>query len=216
MIENADSYVALIRLIHSPGSITLGPGEPDVLRGGDPNRPERAEEERTARRALAFLETWVYWGREDTSYTYSSVVNALSNPTAWPASANDRFGRRVLHQIAGIFGLTDPGESEPPARLPTTEDKLKLAAIYDRFAAMFHTMWGGRVVMTIGSGREAWGPELAPRVQVQQSFFQKSSVDQIRHLVMLMATSMTSISPALRIKYVEAADLIRKIRGVGP
>ena len=68
---------------------------------------------------------------------------------------------------------------------------------------------------------ESWGsqvaiPHLTQAVTVKASFFGLSQVEQVKHLVRLMARARSDISAGFEEKYVKALDLIHTHRRLGP
>ena len=98
-----------------------------------------------------------------------------------------------------------------------------MAGIHDRYNQMFKSVnWKVLTVSKGGPGSDAWGshgaslPRLNQTATVGPSFFGLSAVDQVKHLVKLMATAMSGISVAFRQKFVDAIDAIRTHRSLGP
>jgi hypothetical protein len=142
---------------------------------------------------------------------------------AWDTSkSGDLFNIETMHLIAPIFGLTDPGTA-PPFVQPAVVEKSEIAAIHDRYNQMYSTVnWQVLTVTKGAAGSDAWVgqgptlPRLAQTATVGPAFFGMSAPDGVKHLLLLMATAMSGISPAFRSKYVDAADQIRRHRTLGP
>ncbi len=215
-VRNTDSYVLLAFELAFPGIMTIGPAAPDTLAG------MTAPEENSARRAVAWAESWLNYGDFDTQILYDTMNRSVPPALAWDTQRGDAFNRETMHLIAPVFGLTDPGSTAPFVQ-PTRTDKVNVAAIHDRYAQMY-----GAINMqllnvskgAIGSGtwqsRGASLPRLGQNVIMAPSFFGMSAVDQVKDLVLLMATAMSGISSGFRQKYVDAMYLIRVHRGLGP
>jgi hypothetical protein len=215
-VHNTDSYVLLAWLLYSPGSIAIGPSTPDTLVGIAP----AGAEESAARRAVAFLESWLNYGDFDTGILYDTIHKALPPAPGWDPAAT--FNIETMHLIAPTFGLTDPGTVAPFVP-PTAQDKQKVAAIHDRFDQMYKGVnWRVLTITKGAAGSDAWGsrgaalPRLAQAVTVGPAFFGMTPVDRIKHLVRLMATAMSGISAPFVPKYVDALDQIRQHRRLGP
>jgi hypothetical protein len=215
-LRNTDSYVLLAWLLAHPGSIPIGPATPDAVGG----MVMSAAEEEAAHRSIAWLESWLNYGDFDTELLYSSINRALPPAVAW--QKGDESDRSVMHSLAPLFGLTDPGTKAPFA-LPTLDDKVKVAGIHDRFDQMYKAVnWQVLTIMRSGPGSDAWGgtgpqlPRLAQVVTLGPDFFKKNPTDQIKQLVLLMAKAMYGITPAFEGKYPDALDVLRKHRSLGP
>lgn len=216
-VRNTDSYVLLAWLLVHPGSITIGPATPDTLVA------MTGPEQDAARRAIAWLESWLNYCDFDTAMLYGTVNRSVPPALAWDTSKpGDPFYIETMHRIAPIFGLTDPG-TVPPFVQPTVVEKSKIAAIHDRYDQMYSTVnWQVLTVTKGAPGSDAWGsrgpslPRLDQTATVGPTFFGLSLVDRIKHLLLLMATAMSGISAAFRPKYVDAADQIRQHRTLGP
>ncbi len=221
--RNTDSYVLLIRLVHSPGSMAFGPASPDVLSGmattGTGSDTEQSQ------RAVAWLESWLNYGDFDTEILYSTIHNSLV-AGAWVTGGSNEFNIQTMNRLATAFApdLTDPGADGTPRTTPPTEaDKLRVAAIHDRFDQMYDVV--NQRVLTVtraaAGGAESWGsraalPRLAQAVTVAPTFFGLTAVEQIKHLVRLMMRARSDVSASYEAKYVNALDLIRLHRRLGP
>jgi len=207
-LRNSDSYVLLVRNLHTPGSVPIGPTPADVVTGSgtcptaDP----------TICRALANLEKWAVTARQDISGVYGAVVAALP-PGSWTASYN----QALMHDIAALFGLTDPGAA-PPFVQPVPDDKLKLAGIYDRYNTMMYQIYSNRVTINkVAVGADGWIFGRPATITLTPAFSAiASAVDQVRRLYELLAAATPGVSAALHPSYVEAADRIRRKRSYGP
>ena len=215
--RNTDSYVLLAWLLYKPGSVAIGPATPDATPG------MTAPETVAARRAVAWVESWLNYGQFDTSILYDTASRSVPPAPAWNTSrTGDAFNIETMHLLAPIFGLTDPGPAAPFTQ-PTADDKPKLAGIHDRFDQMYKSVNWQVVTINKGApGSDAWQshgatlPRLGQIVTVGPLFFKRTPVAQVKHLVLLMATAMSGISPAFRQKYVDAIDAIRLHRTLGP
>jgi hypothetical protein len=216
-VRNADSYVLLAFELAFPGNMTIGPTTPDVVVG------MTAPEENSARRAVAWVESWLNYGDFDTEILYDTMNRSVPPALAWDTSqSGDAFNRETMHLIAPVFGLTDPGGAAPFVR-PTKTDKVRVAAIHDRYDQMYSAInWHVLNVSKGAIGSGAWQsrgaslPRLGQNVVLAPAFFGMSAADQVKDLVLLMATAMSGISSGFRQKYVDAMDMIRVHRRLGP
>ncbi|HEY4049478.1 MAG TPA: DUF4157 domain-containing protein [Acidobacteriaceae bacterium] len=207
-LRNTDSYVLLVRNLHTPGSVSIGPTPPDVVTGAG----SCPTADPVICRAVAFLEKWAVTARQDISGVYDAVVVALP-PGAWTAS----YYQALLHDIASLFGLTDPGAAAPFVS-PVGDDKLKLAGIYDRYNTMMYQIYSNRVTINkVPAGAESWTFGSPATLTLTPTFSAVGSVaGQVRRLYELLATATPGVTAALRPSYVEAADRIRRHRSFGP
>ncbi len=219
-MHNTDSYVLLIRLINSPGSVSIGPApaDRDVVAG------TTAAEERTAREAVAHLERWLLLADFDTQSLYDTVNRSLPPAPAWASGPGDAFNRETMGRIAAFFGLTNPGPVAP-FTLPTPTDRGKIASIHDRFIQMRRVVYATPIsISKIPVGADVWaagvgipGTGAGSSVSLTPAFFAlPTPLARVRRLVELISAATPDISPAMVPNYVEAADQIRLHRGVGP
>lgn len=211
-LRNTDSYVLLVRNLDTPGSVSIGPSPADVITGVG-NCPAA---DPVICRAVAHLEKWAVTARQDIGFVYGDLVSALP-PGAWPPVS---YSRELLHDIAAGFGLTDPGAAAP-FTAPTTDDKLKLAGIYDRYDQMMWQVYQNRVTVNklpVGlAAIESWSVGAPATLTLTLSFAAiATEAGRVRRLFELLAMATPTVTSALRPSYVDAADRIRRKRGYGP
>jgi len=221
--RNTDSYVLLMRLVHSAGSASVGPAAADTLSGmastGAGSDTEQTE------RAVAWLESWLNYGDFDTGTLYATIQRSLPGG-AWVTTGSNEFNVQTMHRLATAFtpDLTDPGpDGSPRTTPPTNQDKLRVAAIHDRYSQMYGAINQRALTITRGppGSGESWGssitgPRLTQTVTVSNTFFTLTRVNQVKRLVRLMAQAHLDITSAYEDKYVEALDLIHTHRSLGP
>ena len=218
--RNTDSYVLLMRLVHTAGSMAVGPATPDTLSGMTGVGPGSDTEQ--TQRAVAWLESWLNYGDFDTETLYTTITASLA-AGAWVTTGSNEFNIQTMHRLATVFtpDLTDPGADGSPRTTPPVEsDKIRIAAIHDRFDQMYDSVNHKALTVTRGA-TESWGsqvaiPHLTQAVSVKASFFGLSQVEQVKHLVRLMARARSDISAGFEEKYVKALDLIHTHRRLGP
>jgi uncharacterized protein DUF4157/lysine-specific metallo-endopeptidase family protein len=210
--RNTDSYRLLVQLIASDLGLIAAP---TVGVAGDVRAIPDPIENKQAAIALAHMEKWLTQAYQDASSVYDTVNSTIA-ATAWTAPTA-AFDAETLHRVAPLFGLTDPG-SAPPFAMPTTDDKIKLAGIHDRFLTMRSVMWSTPVTMTkVPAGVDAWAAGPGASVNLTPAFFSlPTDLARVRRLLELIVAAHPGISAALRPKYVDAADEIRRHRGLGP
>ncbi|HYN64028.1 MAG TPA: hypothetical protein VES36_05440, partial [Candidatus Limnocylindrales bacterium] len=225
--RNTDSYVLLMRLVHSTGSMPVGPASPDTLSGMTATGPGSDTEQ--TERAVAWLESWLNYGDFDTSILYATIQRSLV-ARAWVTTGPNEFNVQTMNRLAIAFApdLTDPGpdgtaRTTPPAPLPTQTDKLRVAAIHDRFSELYAAINQRQLTVTRGTAGSSddWGlsitrPYLTRLVTVSPTFFTRSRVEQVKRLALLMVRSHLDISGGFESKYVHALDLIHTHRRLGP
>jgi hypothetical protein len=207
-LRNTDSYVRLVQNLFSPGSAAIGIAA-DVI-----DVTFTGAERSAATAGLAHLEKWLTQAYQDASSAYDAVNTAVVGG-AWTGSTVG-YEAETVHRLAPLFGLTDPGTSAP-FTLPTVDDKLKLAAIFDRYMAMRSVMWSRGITMNKVAGADSWSAGPGNTVDLGPTYFAiAGAADRVRHLVELIAAAHPGISPGLRASYVEGADRIRHHRHLGP
>jgi hypothetical protein len=221
--RNTDSYVLLMRLVHSPGSMPVGPAAADTLSGM--TGTGTGSDTEMSQRAIAWLESWLNYGDFDTEILYSTIAASIA-AGSWVTSGTNEFNIQTMHRLATVFipDLTDPGpDGTARTGVPTNQDKLNIAAIHDRFDQMYSVVNQHPLTITrvAAGGTEGWGslvsiPHLTRTVNVLPSFFALSRADQVKHLVQLMVHARSDISSAFEAKYVSAIDLIHTHRRLGP
>jgi hypothetical protein len=172
-----------------------------------------AAEEMDAATALAHLEKWLTESYQKVSSLYDKIA-----PSIAAGSWTNTFYRETMHRIAPHFpGLTDPGAAAPYA-LPTHDDQLRLAAIYDRFRRMRTVMWSrGVTLRKIPAGSDAWAAGPGSSADLTPAFFAlPTTTARVRRLLELLATATAGVSGPFVPSYVEAADAIRSQAGLGP
>jgi len=220
--RNTDSYVALARILHTPGSVSIGP--PAAGKDIVPPGTMAAGEEFVTREAIAHLEKWLLIADFDTQILYDTVHRSIPPAVAWAAGHGDAFNRESMHEIASFFGLTDPGTSAPFVQ-PTATDRTRLAAIHDRFLRMREAVYGRKLTLNkIAAGGDAWtsgsglpGSGPGGTVTLGPSFFALgSAAARVKRLCEIIAAATPDVSGGIAGKYAEAADRMRRHRGVGP
>lgn len=223
--RNTDSYVLLMRLVHKAGSKQFGPVTPDVLTGM--NAVGAGSDTEQTQRAVAWLESWLNYGAFDTGILYQTIVESLSTPVKkWVTSGTNEFNVETMNRIATAFPgeFTDPGADGTARNTPPTDaDKIRVAALHDRFGQMYSVINQQVINVTrVAAGtKEEWGrqkalPRMTQDVKVNPDFFTKNKVDQVKRLVELMVHTRTDISLSFEPKYVKLIDLIRVHRKLGP
>ena len=122
-----------------------------------------------------------------------------------------------MHDIAPLFGLTDPGATSPLTS-PVPDDRLKLAGIFDRYDKMMWQPLDRPVTINKVPASGCLGIQLfrSRDRHAHPGIRDGSPVDQVRRLYELLAASAPGVTAALQPSYVEAADRIRRRRWYGP
>ncbi len=219
----------------------IGTGPSDTFRLTTP-AGEPGDRNRTARRAIGFAESWLNYAAFWSPELYDFISASLAT---WSASGLADNGHSMLELFAPLFQLQHPGVAllDPERRpviaafqaevagrgFPTpatsshaeVQDRTRAAGIYDRFSRMLERLLGPLVVDRAASGDGSWAmapglPGLGSEVRFADSFFSLSSAEQTRHVIRLMARAMADVGTALVEAYVEAADGVHRLRGLGP
>ena len=245
-LENADSFVmTLLALAEkvggAPAVLTArGPAPADSFKLTTP-AGETDDRNRTARRAIGFAESWLNYSAFWSPNAYDFVAASL---TTWTSLGYT--GHALIELWAAPFKLNHPGntgfsaeklakivpfqkdlesrgyKSPPTSSHATTNDRTKVAGIYDRYKRMLKIMDSPLTVDQATSGDGAWStaaglPGLGTEVKLADSFFTSlSSSERSRHIIRLMARAMSDIPRSWEEAYVEGADGVRHFRGLGP
>jgi hypothetical protein len=219
-VKNTDSYILTVRLTHSGKAMTVGPATPDKLTGM--SNPE----ETMAKRALAFLESWLNYCSFTSNSLYAAANRALTGG-AWPAA--DNWAPPLIHSLAapGVFGgdIGDPG-TVAPLKIPTRDDMERFAGMRERYSQMYSVLSQQVVNVSKGApGSDSWGggttgtgiATLNQTAVVGPAFFVPAlgDVGRTKYLIRLMGAKL-GISAPYQTKYADAADVIRKASKVAP
>ena len=219
-VKNTDSYILTVRLTHSAKAMTVGPATPDKLTGM--SNPE----ETMAKRALAFLESWLNYCSFTSNSLYAAANRALTGG-AWPAA--DSWAPPLIHSLAapGVFGgdIGDPG-TVAPLKIPTRDDMERFAGMRERYSQMYSVLNQQVVNVSKGApGSDSWGggttgtgiATLNQTAVVGPAFFVPAlgDVGRTKYLIRLMGAKL-GISAPYQTKYADAADVIRKASKVAP
>ena len=219
-VKNTDSYILTVRLTHSAKAMTVGPATPDKPTGM--SNPE----ETMAKRALAFLESWLNYCSFTSNSLYAAANRALTGG-AWPAA--DSWAPPLIHSLAapGVFGgdIGDPG-TVAPLKIPTRDDMERFAGMRERYSQMYSVLNQQVVNVSKGApGSDSWGggttgtgiATLNQTAVVGPAFFVPAlgDVGRTKYLIRLMGAKL-GISAPYQTKYADAADVIRKASKVAP
>jgi len=207
-LKNTDSYVMLIRMLHDPSASPTAP--PNDTISGSVN----GIEEDFAKKTIAFMEQWLISAKFTSGSLYSKVHEATGTPAGWESP--EGWYHFTMRELSPIFGLTHPGPSAP-FKVPTKDDKIRLAGIGDRYFRMREVLHSAPITLNKNStGAENWTKELGNKVDVSSAFFSKTPADAVKHLILLMLKSMSDVPSSLRALYVQGADKIRAGHSIGP
>ncbi len=240
--QNADSHVVLI-LELANASAVLGSGSPApadsfgfTLANGAPDQARND----AARRAIGYAEAWLNYAAFWTAGAYDWVHRSLSG---WAGRGG--LGHAMVELYAPLFGLAHPGPAGLPASdAPTilafvsevggrgfvapapsdrarTSDRTRMAGIYDRLDRMHDAMGHDLAVGPSSAAQGQWSaasglPGLGTSVLLPASFFGLSRTQQVREILRMQARALADVGPAWVEAYVEAAEGVRRFRGLGP
>src|SRR5262249_18075325 len=166
-LKNSDSYALLVRNFDVAGSQTIGPATPDVAVG------MAAAEELAARRSTAWLEKWLVWAYQEMSSLYDTVHASMA-AGAW----TNAYYEAMMGLVAPIFGVT------PPPSVPTKLDKVKIAAIHDRFHTMRLVEKGASLTIAkVAMGPDTWALGPGTSVNLSPAFFAAAPRTQLDRLL---------------------------------
>jgi Domain of unknown function (DUF4157)/Lysine-specific metallo-endopeptidase len=201
-LKNSDSYTLLVRLFDAPGSMIVGPATPDPLAGGI---TAGSPEEQAARRTIAWMEKWLIWSYQEMSSLYNTIHASIA-AGAW----TNTYYRGTMSLVAPLFGLT-----APPA-LPTETDKVKVAAIHDRFHIMRSVEWSTAITLKkVAAGPDKWAAGPGTSADLSPAFFADTPRGQLDRMLTAIATATRDVSAPFVPKYVALADKIRTHMGGG-
>ena len=241
-LENTDSYVVtLLTLARDAGSaaaVLASRGVPPVDDTRLVTPTGSADRNQVAQRAIGFAESWLNYASFWTPNAYDFVAASLA---AWGTGWLGGLGHQILELYAPLFRLAHPGAAalDPPivafqaavagrgfptppiTRNATQEDRTRLAGIYDRLTRMHRLLGEPLVIDRATSGDGTWSkgtglPGIGTTVMLADSFFALAAEEQARHSLRLMARAMSDVGTTWVEAYVEAADGVRKLRGLGP
>lgn len=201
-LKNSDSYTLLVRLFDAPGSMTVDLAAPDPLAGGI---VAGSLEEQAARRTIAWMEKWLIWSYQEMSSLYNTIHNSIA-AGAW----TNPYYQDTMSFVAPLFGLT-----APPAP-PTKTDKVKVAAIHDRFHIMRAVEWSTPVTLNkVAAGPDKWAAGPGTTVDLSPAFFADTPRGQLDRMLTAIAKATPDVSAPFVAKYVALADNIRTHMGGG-
>ena len=181
-LSNADSYTAFVRLVVSPGSISLGPAA-DVHAGG-----MTPAEQSAADRSVAWLEQWLIGTQGEIASCYGVAHESIA-AKKW----TNGFYEATMGLVAPTFKLT-----APPA-VPKDKDKVALAGIADRYQRMADALQSGPLTLEKVPGpATTWSSGPGTKVKLGKAFFALGAREQVETLLRKIVAATTNISAARR------------------
>jgi hypothetical protein len=197
-LNNPDSYTYLIRRAYS-STAPIGKNPADTFTGMTP------DEEKKVQVTLANLEVWLVNAYQISSQAYSDFHAGGGGVSNW-----------VRSKASSGFNLT------PYPNAISEGDKLRMAAIHDRYLTMrslfMGSKWGpvtktGPLSIT-KSSNFSWAAGPGHSVEVNDGFFKKNAYDRVRALMIELLKATPGISSGLQWAYVQLADDIRYARKI--
>lgn len=204
-VRNTDSYTLLI--------LSLAGVAPIPVPATDTFPGLSIPEKEHAAKVMSFLEQWLLNADSGLTIIYAAMEKNLGSLAGW--DADDEWAATVTHEMVGAIGLTDPGAS-PFATAPKTEDKVKIAGMWDRFTQMMRAVYMTSIEIKKAGGADKWAAAMGPKVELGAAFFGMSVEDGVKHLLKLLILSQGKVPAALINSYIEATDIIRKNHSTGP
>jgi hypothetical protein len=206
-VRNTDSYSLLIMRLAGVSPIA-SPAADDL---SSLSAPEQAH----ARTVMSLLEQWLLSADRSFANIYGGMDKNIGSATGWTAPDTE-YAAFATHDLATTLGLTDPG-ADPYPTAPITEDKVKMAGVWDRFNQLLIAVYMTNIkVNKIGAGPDKWARALGPSVDVGAAFFAMTVEDAIKHLLRLLIASQGRVPGSLVNSYIEAINIVRKHLGTGP
>lgn len=194
-LDNADSYLALVRNLEAPGSVAVGPSTPDTPGGGitDPGEVAAVEE------AIAFAEKWLSANDSELGSLYSVIVESRPAGT-W----TNGYYEDTMRPVARLFGFTSP-----PA-LPTSAEQQAIAGIADRVSRM-GSFFAGSIAFDRASDATdpvAVGP--GRRITVGDAFFRATPTERVHQLITTIVQKMSTVPVDQQPKYQVMIEQLRR------
>ena len=190
-LQNSDSYALFVMLA----------AEPAFTR---PKRPVdklgvKYKEKPGVEDVLALLSDWVKWSNQDTTNTYSTIVESKAKKK-WTNS----YYEETMKLIATQFGLTKP------PKLPTDDDRFAVAGIVDRYETISNVVRKNLDVQRDPKTKTTtWSKGPGNSIQLGDDFFALKTVpERTRLLMRALVDQVGAILPAHRKKFVDLAEQI--------
>jgi hypothetical protein len=190
-LQNSDSYALFVMLA----------AEPAFTR---PRRPVdklgvKSKEKAGVEDVLALLSDWVKWSNQDTTSTYSIIVESRAKKK-WTNS----YYEETMKLIAAQFGLT------VPPKLPTDDDRFAVAGIVDRYETISNAVRKDLDVQRDPKTKTTtWSKGPGKSIQLGDDFFALKTVpERTRLLMRALVDQVGAILPAHRKKFVDLAEQI--------
>jgi hypothetical protein len=190
-LQNSDSYALFVMLA----------AEPAFTR---PKRPSdklgvKSKEKAGVEDVLALLSDWVKWSNQETTNTYSTIVESRPKKK-WKNS----YYEETMKLIATQFGLT-----KPPA-LPTDDDRFAVAGIVDRYETISDVVRKNLDVQRNPKTKTTtWSKGPGNSIQLGDDFFALKTIPERTRLLMgALVDQVSTILPAHRKKFVDLAEQI--------
>jgi outer membrane protein OmpA-like peptidoglycan-associated protein len=196
-LKNADSYSIFLSLVEQPGSVTIGPKDPDEITGMNTGQTE------TVQIAMARLEILVSDIYTNFSTLYGEIDTYLDKGSfEYPIYMMVLAGAKEVG-----FDVTDPMADpyNPSAVMATEADKVKVAGISDRLSRMDNVLWGEKVFISKSStGSTYWEQGPGNKLYIGDDFLALTDTDeQVKLLWKALVKAHEDISTAMREKYFE-------------
>ena len=203
-----------------------------------------ADRNRSAQRAIGFAEGWLNYASFWTPAAYDFAAASLAawsrdglgalghemlelyaplfrlgHPGVAALDAADASTPKIVAFQTAVAGR---GFATPATTSRATQDdRTKLAGIYDRMTRMHHALGEPLVIDRATSGDGSWStasglPGVGTTVLLADSFFALSEPEQARHSLRLIGRAMPDVGTRWVEAYVEGADGVRQLRGLGP
>ena len=190
-LRNSDSYALFVMLA----------AEPAFTR---PKRPVdklsvKSKEKSGVEDVLALLSDWVKWSNQETTNTYSTMVESRAKKK-WTNS----YYEETMKLIATQFGLTNP------PKLPTDDDRFAVAGIVDRYETISNVVRKDLDVQRDPKTKTTtWSKGPGNSIKLGDDFFAlKTTIERTRLIMTALVAQVSNILPAHRKKFVDLAEQI--------
>ena len=148
---------------------------------------------------LALLSDWVKWSNQETTNTYSTIVESRAKKK-WKNS----YYEETMKLIATQFGLTKP------PKLPTDDDRFAVAGIVDRYETISNVVRKNLDVQRDPKTKTTtWSKGPGNSIKLGDDFFAlKTTIERTRCIMTALVDQVSAILPAHRKKFVDLAEQI--------
>lgn len=187
-LKNADSFATFVRLVKSPGSVSIGPkaADADTHLGGLSGAAAESVD-----MAVAFVQQWLVQSSAEVASLHDTMHETITTPKAGPDPWTDDYYEETMRLAARRFGLT-----APPAA-PKNRDLAAAAGIDDRLSKLEASIDQTLELEKVSTPGTTWGADGGSHVRIGTGFFALTPRGQADLLLRRLVESASWI-PAFR------------------